>query len=150
MTNSCWASVWLLFLSHPQTIITLANKQQILSIPKKVQKNSNDVSSPMLTDANGIFLSSSAYRIFLSHASAKPYHLFKKDVTECNKDITDNKQNNSNHIANGLEQNMRSWSGVPPKPKGFNSNPCSLFFATRNWMNHQDKWHLYTPMPPQK
>lgn len=89
LINSCLS--FSIILSRPKTIMTLANilQQQILSIPKKVRKKSNGFSSPMLTDANDFFLSSSEFRIFLSCVSAKPYHLFKKEVTDCNKDITD-------------------------------------------------------------
>jgi hypothetical protein len=45
-----------------------------------------------LIDANGFLLPGSEFNIFLSHASAKPYHLFKKEAWWYNKNITEVKK----------------------------------------------------------
>jgi len=47
-----------------------------------------------LIDANGFLLPGSEFNIFLSHASAKPYHLFKKEAWWYNKNITEVKKKN--------------------------------------------------------
>ena len=65
-------------IQHPLALANIHLQQQFLSIPNKVRKKSNGFSSPVLTDAKGFLLSSSEFRIFLLHASAKPSHVQKK------------------------------------------------------------------------